>query len=285
MVSVQPLQINGLPLPDILVAAIGASLWVVPEDPARLRAAFPLEEADHPLFYGLDCMLRENATWPSVTESYYVGTWDADRPPGDIDPRKSVLIGDLGPDRPIALDYRTSRDNPSVAYLTGSLDCRWVQAASNIQQLMDLLGMARGGSSDSPDDARVECTLMRRQARQSPTITRISWGHMEVDGVGKGRDFKLYPGGGREWDWNETNTHHVPGIQPSDVRELVENGCKVVVLSRGMQLALQTCPETLQILQDNGIQVFVEETTAAVEIYNRLAGQHELVGGLFHSTC
>ena len=57
---------------------------------------------------------------------------------------------------------------------------------------------------------------------------------MEVDGVGSGRDYKLYPGGGREWDWKETDTHHVPGIQPADVEELLAHGSKVIVLSRGM---------------------------------------------------
>jgi hypothetical protein len=126
---------------------------------------------------------------------------------------------------------------------------------------------------------------MTRSLQQSPKITHISWGNMEVDGLGTGRDFKLYPGGGREWDWAETNTHHVPGIQPADVQELVEKGCEVVVLSRGMQLVLQTCPETLQTLQDKNIRVYVEETKAAVKIYNQLAEKHKLVGGLFHSTC
>jgi hypothetical protein len=107
---------------------------------------------------------------------------------------------------------------------------------------------------------------------------------MEVEGVGRGKDFKLYPGGGREWDWNETGTRHVPGIQPADVAELLENGSRVIVLTRGMQLALQTCPETLRMLQEQGIPVHVEETRAAVELYNRLA-ETEPVGGLFHSTC
>ena len=97
------------------------------------------------------------------------------------------------------------------------------------------------------------------RSQHSPKITHISWGSMEVEGLGKGRDFKLYPGGGREWDWSETNTHHVPGIQPADVQELLENGCEVVVLSRGMQLVLQTCPETFQTLQDKNIRVIVEE--------------------------
>ena len=107
---------------------------------------------------------------------------------------------------------------------------------------------------------------------------------MEVEGVGSGKDFKLYPGGGRNWDWNETNTEHVPGIQPADVQELIEKGSRIIVLSRGMQLRLQTCPETLQLLEDRGIRVYVEETKAAVELYNNLT-KTDAVGGLFHSTC
>jgi len=118
----------------------------------------------------------------------------------------------------------------------------------------------------------------------SPLITHISWGRMEVEGVGSGKDFKLYPGGGRNWDWNETNTEHVPGIQPADVQELIEKGSRIIVLSRGMQLRLQTCPETLQLLEDRGIRVYVEETKAAVELYNNLT-KTDAVGGLFHSTC
>ena len=41
---------------------------------------------------------------------------------------------------------------------------------------------------------------------RSPRITHVSWGRMDVDGLGTGKDFKLYPGGGRPWDWNETGT-------------------------------------------------------------------------------
>src|SRR5438477_13119508 len=119
---------------------------------------------------------------------------------------------------------------------------------------------------------------------RSPRVMHISWGQMDIEGLGGGRDFKLYPGGGREWDWSETGTHHVPGIQVADVEELLEHGSEVVILSRGMQLALQTCPETLQYLRERDIKVHVEETKAAVELYNKLA-ETKLVGGLFHSTC
>jgi hypothetical protein len=119
---------------------------------------------------------------------------------------------------------------------------------------------------------------------RSPRITHISWGRMEVEGLGNGKDFKLFPGGGREWDWSETGTRHVPGIQPTDVFELLDRGSQVVVLTRGMELVLRTCPETLALLRDRGIPVHVEETRAAVELYNKLAEETQ-VGGLFHSTC
>ncbi|MBT2450642.1 hypothetical protein J7F03_26930 [Streptomyces sp. ISL-43] len=119
---------------------------------------------------------------------------------------------------------------------------------------------------------------------RSPQVTALSWGRMEVEGLTPGKDFALYPGGGRAWDWNEHGTRHEPGIQPADVRELLDRGCTAVVLSRGMELRLHTMPETLSLLADAGVDVHVEETTAAVALYNRLAGT-ERVGGLFHSTC
>ncbi|MDQ2693894.1 MAG: Mth938-like domain-containing protein [Pseudomonadota bacterium] len=119
---------------------------------------------------------------------------------------------------------------------------------------------------------------------RSPRITALSWGHMEVEGAGAGKDFKLWPGGARPWDWRETGTRHRPGIQPADVAELLDHGCRVVVLSRGMLRMLQVCPETLRLLHDRGVAVHVEETRDAVRLYNRLAEQ-AAVGGLFHSTC
>jgi hypothetical protein len=119
----------------------------------------------------------------------------------------------------------------------------------------------------------------------SPRIEHVEWGRIEVEGLGEGRDFKLFPGGGREWNWTETGTHHRPGIQPSDVAELVQAGCRVVVLSRGFDLELQTCPETVELLEAAGIVVHIAQTQEAVDLYNDLVAHAQLVGGLFHSTC
>ena len=119
----------------------------------------------------------------------------------------------------------------------------------------------------------------------APKITRIEWGQMDIEGLGSGKDWKLWPGGGRTWDWNETGTRHEPGIQPEDVEELLEHGSTVVVLSRGQQLQLRTMPTTLELLRDRGIEVHADETRTAVTRSNDLASRGVPVGGLFHSTC
>ena len=62
----------------------------------------------------------------------------------------------------------------------------------------------------------------------------LSWGQIEIDGNQVYKDIKLFPGGCREWNWQETGTEHSPGIQFSDVQELLDNNVKVIILSRGV---------------------------------------------------
>ena len=125
---------------------------------------------------------------------------------------------------------------------------------------------------------------MRHAEPNSPRISHLSWGHIQVEGHPSFKDAKIFPGGAREWDWHETGTRHVPGIQPTDVQELIEHGARAVVLSRGIWEQLQVCPETLDILAKNGIKAEVLQTEVAVERFNELR-ESMPVGGLFHSTC
>lgn len=118
----------------------------------------------------------------------------------------------------------------------------------------------------------------------SPEILAVSWGRLEVEGLGVVKDLKAWPGGGREWDWGETGTRHSPGIQPADVEELLDAGAEHVVLSRGMEERLEVPQSTIDRLEAQGVTVHVAETSEAVELYNRLRTT-AAVGGLFHSTC
>ena len=85
---------------------------------------------------------------------------------------------------------------------------------------------------------------------------------MVVEGVGEGKDFKLYLGEGREWDGRETGTQHDPGIQLADAEELLDKWATVVVMSRGMDWALKTRPETTRLLEQRGSTVHMKETKA-----------------------
>jgi len=124
------------------------------------------------------------------------------------------------------------------------------------------------------------------QKRKSPRVTHLSWGELAVEGQKQlYKDAKLYPGGSRAWDWNETGTRHAPGIQPADVEELLQHGAAVVVLSKGYYKRLQVKEETVELLKEQDIPVHILQTEAAVQLYNELAEKEEAVGALIHSTC
>jgi hypothetical protein len=127
-------------------------------------------------------------------------------------------------------------------------------------------------------------SVAAEQKMLSPRIMALAWGRIEVEDVGTFRDAKLFPGGAREWDWRETGTEHKPGIQPTDVRELLDHGATTIVLSQGMLKRLRICPQTLELLKQQGVDVHVLPTQDAVDIYNDLR-KTEQVAGLFHTTC
>jgi hypothetical protein len=123
------------------------------------------------------------------------------------------------------------------------------------------------------------------QEANSPRVTHLSWGHLEVEGVdGSFKDAKLFPGGARAWDWNKTGTNHEPGIQPADIEELLEHGASAVVLSKGFNERLRVTPDALRMLEDRGVSAHVRQTEEAIQLYNELR-ETERVGALIHSTC
>jgi hypothetical protein len=105
------------------------------------------------------------------------------------------------------------------------------------------------------------------QKARSPQVTHLSWGRLEVEGVDDVfKDAKLFPGGARAWDWNETGTNHEPGIQPADVEELLDRGATVVVLSRGFHGRLDVTQDALRRLEDRGIGAHVRQTGEAIQL-------------------
>lgn len=114
-----------------------------------------------------------------------------------------------------------------------------------------------------------------------PKITGLSWGRIEVAGYGIFKDARLYPGGAQEWNWRETGTRHSPGVQPADVIPLLERGARAVVIGTGFYERLEVQPDTLRLLQERGVEVYVRQTEEAARLFSEL----EVAGALIHSTC
>jgi hypothetical protein len=137
-------RINGLRLPSELFALMAAGRWKRPDDLSGVRELFPGElfaQGSTFTLYSLRMMESETRSLRKVREkdrAIYIGEPDPADPPGDIDSRYAVVIGDmgLGSDQPIALDYRGSGNNPRVLTLrwkTGhrpfGQQNRWVEVA------------------------------------------------------------------------------------------------------------------------------------------------------------
>ena len=136
-------EINGLPLPETLAAGLQSGIWRTPTNVQVWRSILPNEMARHAMLYNLKRMETENTYWRGQSAPSYLGQADKQRPPGDIDPAKSLLIADLGPDKMIALDYRESLDRPSVLYIKDYPDgsTRWIKIAPDIETFIRALGL------------------------------------------------------------------------------------------------------------------------------------------------
>lgn len=119
----------------------------------------------------------------------------------------------------------------------------------------------------------------------SPRILSSGWGKMDIENLGSGKDFKLWPGGGKNWDWSEHGTSHSGGVRKADVLELIDNGSRVVILTTGMFKRLKVPAATVELLREHGIEVRVVSTKKGVQLYNDYVAKGAAVGGLFHSTC
>lgn len=132
--------VHGLRLPDALVAADEQGRWQTPKDRNAWRALFPDDQIVQPMLYPTSVMSGESA-WLAGAGAPYHGVTGEGQTPGDIDPSRTILIADLGPDRLVALDYRESPDRPSVIALTDSEQSGWVRVCDDIEMFMQAIGL------------------------------------------------------------------------------------------------------------------------------------------------
>lgn len=135
-------SINGNSLPQLLVDLIDEGRWIVPTDESKFDNVF--SEHAGVTFYSIEQMKSETEWWCSLAtpDSVLLGRLDHKRPPGDIDPSKTILIGDagIGFDTPLALDHRNRCSGPAVVVFDWN-DKKWREVASSVREFAESVGL------------------------------------------------------------------------------------------------------------------------------------------------
>lgn len=96
-------------------------------------------------FYHYDGMWARTSRFLSEHDRTMLGHPDSDQPPGNLNPQQCVLIGDVGLDQPLALDYQKSSVTPSVVTLQWGdnpvTDNRWVKIANSFDEFAITMGV------------------------------------------------------------------------------------------------------------------------------------------------
>ncbi|HLP19871.1 MAG TPA: MTH938/NDUFAF3 family protein [Chitinophagales bacterium] len=88
------------------------------------------------------------------------------------------------------------------------------------------------------------------------------------------------------WDWSVTDTHHSPGIQISDISQILELArLDLLILSTGYNNKLQISENTIDFLKNENIEYIILNTKEAVRLYNLELLKGTKVGAIIHSTC
>lgn len=141
--------VNDLELPPIIMDLIAAGRWKMPTNPALLGLFFrdfgsPCETSGPKLFLPPQMQFETNGILKQ--SPFWNGKANPINAPGDIDPARTVLIGDtgIGWDAPIALDYRKMPNSPSVLWLRWPQGNEpwpfcWIQISQTVQTFAETL--------------------------------------------------------------------------------------------------------------------------------------------------
>ena len=133
------IEVNGLRLPAALTKALREERWAGLKASPSLATVFGSEPV-RPCFFSLEEIVAVNGSWKHEADPVYVGQANSSCYPGDIDPKRSLLVAELGPDQLIALDYRRSADRgPEVLFASDDAWSPWRLVSGSIEELLSEL--------------------------------------------------------------------------------------------------------------------------------------------------
>lgn len=110
-------------------------------------------------------------------------------------------------------------------------------------------------------------------------IEDYNFGKIKIDGEEYTHDVILSPDEISSW-WRQQS--HWVGV--SDLGEIIERKPKTVIFGTGHSGIMEVSQEAKEYLQKLGIEVIIEPTKKACDIYNKLSEKAEVIAAL-HLTC
>lgn len=114
----------------------------------------------------------------------------------------------------------------------------------------------------------------------SPKIEEYSFGHIRIDGRSYDHDVIIFPDRVQS-DWWRAQGH---SLVPQDLDTVLDSPPKRLIIGKGAHGRMDVPPETRRQLERAGIEILAQTTHEAVEAYNRLREEGDVVAAL-HLTC
>lgn len=111
-------------------------------------------------------------------------------------------------------------------------------------------------------------------------IDSYDFGRISVGGMTYTSDLIIYPEG-VEPSWWRREGHR---LTPGDLDDVIAARPDLLIIGTGYSGVMAVPAETLRFLEDKGIDVRIQKTTEAVELFNSVQGEKKVIAAL-HLTC
>lgn len=111
-------------------------------------------------------------------------------------------------------------------------------------------------------------------------INSYDFGRIVIDGTVFTTDVIIFPDRVEDNWWRRDG--HVLHVE--DVELVVEQKPEVLIVGTGKYGVMKVSPQTREYIESKGVELIVEQTEQACEIYNRISQAKKVVAAL-HLTC
>jgi hypothetical protein len=113
------------------------------------------------------------------------------------------------------------------------------------------------------------------------TVDAYGFGEITIDGTSYSSDVIIWPSHVKN-PWWRVEGHN---LTADDLAEVLADPPRVLVIGTGYYGRMAVPPQTLQALQEKGIETHVAATSEAVAEFNRLAEKYADIVAALHLTC